>query len=314
VTLGQLRTFLAVVRAGSVRGAAAALFVSEPSVSAAVGALERELGVELFAPHGRGIRLTPAGMALAAHAREALALLDRGALAAREAAEAGPGPLRLAAVTTAGEHLVPPLLRAFRAERPEVVPVLEVGNRALVLDRVAAREADLGIGGRPPAGRGITGVPFLRNDLIVVAAAGHPLAARRGLLPAALAGETWLVREPGSGTRAATEEYWVQEGIQPAAVLTLGSNGAVTQAAALGLGITLVSAHAVARELGEGTLVALRVRGLPLRRSWFALHAERGTLPGPARRFLDFLRSPRAARALRAAQPRRTGKGGHPAS
>ncbi|MEX2556982.1 MAG: LysR family transcriptional regulator [Actinomycetota bacterium] len=302
MTLGQLRSFLAVARFGSVRRAAAALFVTEPSVSASVGALERELDVELLERQGRGVRLTTAGEELARHAREALALLDRGADAAREAARPGTGRLRLVAVTTAGEHVVPALLRGFAGRSPGIQPVLEVGNRALVIDRLEAREADLGIGGRPPAGRGIAGEPFAPNELVLAAAAGHPLAASRRISPSALSSETWLVREPGSGTRTTSEEYWASAGIEPGAILTLGSNGAVKQAAALGLGITLISEESVGVEIRAGMLRTLPVAGLPIRRAWHVLHPARGELSASASAFLRFVRSPAAKRALRSAR------------
>lgn len=300
MTLGRLRTFVAVARAGSIRGAAEALSVSEPSVSAAVATLERELGLELLEPSGRGIRLTAAGEELASRAAEALGLLEQGAEAARQAANAGAGRLRLAAVTTAGEHVVPTLLRAFRTAHPDIVPALEVGNRAFVIDRIATRAVDLGIGGKPPEGREITGIRFAGNNLVVVARADHPLARRRTIRPRELAGETWLLREPGSGTRAAAEELLASAGVAPQAALTLGSNGAVVQAAAAGLGITLVSTDAVAAEIRAGTLARLAVAGTPLRRGWWALYHERGMLPRAARSFLTFLRSPAGRKTQRA--------------
>ena len=147
MTFGQLQTFLAVARTGSVRGAAAELVVTEPAVSASVAALQRDLGVELVTRQGRGIALTPAGNTLARYAAELLAVRDQ---ALRELR--GIRTLRLAAVTTAGEHIVPPLLMAFRQTRPGIEVTLEVGNRVRIYDRLARREADIAIGGRPPPG------------------------------------------------------------------------------------------------------------------------------------------------------------------
>jgi DNA-binding transcriptional LysR family regulator len=286
-----------------VRAAAAALVVTEPSVSAAVASLEREIGAALVERSGRGLRITPAGEELARFAGEALGLIRQGVDAARGAARPGTGRLRLAAVTTAGEYIVPVVLRAFRLLYPDVEPFLEVGNRALVLSRVASRDADLGIGGRPPPGRDVAGVSFLPNELILVAHPHHPLARRRRVETAELSDETWLLREPGSGTRATTEEFLASMGITPRSVLTIGSNGAVKQAAAVGLGVTLISAHAVQAELESRSLSRLRGRGLPLQREWYALHPERGPLPDAARLFVDFLRSP-AARRLVPSSPR----------
>jgi DNA-binding transcriptional LysR family regulator len=283
MTFGQLQTFLAVARTGSVRGAAADLVVTEPAVSAAVSALQRDLGVELVARQGRGIVLTEAGEILARYAAELLGVRDQ---ALRELR--GAHALRLAAVTTAGEYVVPPLLKAFHGERPDVEIGLEVGNRASVFERLLRRQADLAVGGSPPAGSGIEGTPFLDYRLVVVAAADHAVDDAEA--------ETWLLREHGSGTRAAVERFLEENGISPRSTMTLGSNGAIKQAVAVGLGISLLSTHAAGAELAAGTLRRVHVPGAPLRRSWYVLRRETGRELPEAAAFRAFCLS-RSARA-----------------
>lgn len=297
MTFSQLRTFLEVSRQGSVRGAAAVLLITEPSVSAALAALRDELQVALVERDGRGIRLTPAGTELARYAAQILGLADQAVSRAREAAGKA-APLNLVAVTTAGEYVLPPILKAFRQTNPGVQLRMEVGNRTTVLERLTAREADLGFGGRPPEGRGLKGMPFLDNELIVVAPHDHPLAGFDVVEPEALANQTWLVREPGSGTRESTEEFWAQNEFQVTSLMTLGSNGAVKQASAAGLGLTLISRHAVAAELSSGLLRQLPVTGTPLRRSWWVLYLEDDSPSGSCQRFLDLLNSPTARAAV----------------
>src|SRR6266550_63447 len=170
LTLGQLRTFLAVASTGSVRAAAEQLVVTQPAVSSALAAVRKQVGVALVARDGRGLRLTPAGEALAERARAALALLDEAVAAARGEADPDRGRLRLAAVTTAGEHLAPPLLASFLAGHPEVTVSLEVGNRRRVADLLSHHEVDLAIGGRPPPGAET--LAMRSNRLVVVAAPG----------------------------------------------------------------------------------------------------------------------------------------------
>lgn len=293
MTPHQLRTFLEVARAGSVRRAAERLVVSQPAVSAAVAALEREVGVALVERRGRGLALTRAGETLAAHAARILSMMDEARAAAGEAGAPGTGRLRLAAVTTAGEHVLPPLLRAFRARYPGVEIVLEVGNRRTVWERLRDREADLGVAGRPPAGSGLVGEPFRPNDLVVVGPPGP--RRRRAVEPGELALETWLLREPGSGTRENAEEWLSGVGMAPT-VLTIGSNGAIVRLVALGLGVTLISRDAVRREVGERAVLVLPVRGLPLRRQWHAVARADEPLPAPAERFLELLRRRRSPR------------------
>ncbi len=297
MTFSQLRTFLEVARQGSVRAAAASLLITEPSVSAALAALRDELKVALVERDGRGIRLTAAGTELARYAAQILGLSEQAVRRTREAAGQA-APLNLVAVTTAGEYVLPPILKVFREAHRDVQLRMEVGNRTIVLDRILAREADLGFGGRPPEGRGILGVPFLDNELIVVAPHDHPFSNETSIDAALLAGETWLVREPGSGTRETPQEFWAKHGFQVASAMTLGSNGAVKQAAAAGLGVTLISSHAVTAELATGALRQLAVKDTPLRRSWYVLYLEADPLSGSCRQFLDLLASPDARTAV----------------
>jgi DNA-binding transcriptional LysR family regulator len=287
ITLTQLRAFLAVTETGSVHSAARQLYVSQPSVSAAVAALGRELGADLVERNGRGIRVTKAGAAFAPYAAEVLGLLDQGKEAAREAVGPELARVRIAAVNTAGEYLLPPLIDAYRKLVPDVELLLEIGNRRTVLERVASRSVDLGIGGRPLR-KEVDGRAFFDNELIVV-----------GKDPKEnLAEATWLLREEGSGTRATTERFLSDAGIQPREILTLGSNGAVKQALGLGLGVTLISDQAVARELKAGELKRIPAPGTPLRRPWYAL-VRRGLAPRPAvESFLAFLHSDAARNAL----------------
>ncbi len=296
MTLGQLRTFLEVARTGSIRGAAESLVVTEPSVSAAVAALRRELGVELVERQGRGIRLTDAGHELARYAGEILGLADRAGRAVREAA-GETGHLRLAAVTTAGEYVLPPILAAFLRAQPELQVSLEVGNQADAVARLLNQQADLAVGGRPPPSGAIEGFTFLDNLLVVVARPDHPLRKRRSFDPKLLSDETWLMREPGSGVRQTADEFISSTGVEPRSILTIGSNGAIKHAVALGLGITLMSMHAVASELETGELARLAARGMPLRRAWHVLWRNGAALPPSAQSFLELLRSP-AVRSL----------------
>jgi LysR family transcriptional regulator, low CO2-responsive transcriptional regulator len=292
ITLAQLRSFLAVRSAGSVHAAAGQLLVSQPTVSAAIAALGHELGVALVERHGRGVRLTDSGEAFAPYAAQALGLIEQGRSAAQEAARPGYSRIRLAAVNTAGEYLAPALIRAYRQLRPGTSILLEVGNRASVFERLESRRADIGIGGRP-SGRALAGYPFFGNELIVV---GREM-------PADLASTPWLLRGEGSGTRLATERLLADLGLGSAdaggpELLTLGSNGAIKQGLAVGLGITLISRLAVARELRDGIVCEIPVPGTPLTRPWFVLLARAGPRRPAVAEFAEFLRSDLASRAI----------------
>jgi DNA-binding transcriptional LysR family regulator len=288
VTVTQLQTFLAVAREGSVSSAAEKLFVTQPSISAAVSALSKELGVDLTERVGRGVGLTPAGEAFRPYAADVIGLLEQGRQAAREASDASLRRLRIVAVATAGEYLVPSLLRAFHHLHPEVELQLEVANRATVFERVLDHAADVAIAGRPPQDERIVGTPFARNDYVMIAAPDDLLAAPKSVRPQQLGERTWLQREQGSGTRQLVSEFLAHHDLKPR-TLTLGSNGAIKQAVMLGLGVSLQSRVAVASELRAGTLVEVPVRGGLPEREWYALHSPIPTQRLPVQQFLEFV-------------------------
>jgi LysR family transcriptional regulator, low CO2-responsive transcriptional regulator len=287
VTLNQLSSFLAVAREGSVSGAAEKLYVTQPSISAAVSSLSRELGVELTERVGRGIGLTAAGEAFRPYAADVLGLVDQGRKAAREAADLSMRSLRIVAVATAAEYVVPTLLRAFAGAHPEIRLSLEVANRATVFERVLEHEVDVAIAGRPPEDARIAGHAFAKNEIVLIAAPDDELVVRPSIAPQELAGRVWLQREHGSGTRQLITEFLGEHGLRPQ-TLTLGSNGAIKEAVRLGLGISIQSRVAVEHELQDGTLAEIRVKGGLPERQWYALHSAT-VPPRPAvELFLEF--------------------------
>ncbi len=300
ITLTQLRAFLAVVRTGSVRAASDDLVVTQPSVSAALSALTREVGVELTERAGRGIRLSAAGTAFAPYAAHVVGLLEGGTRAAQEAQAHGARELRIAAVTTAAERILPPLLPGFAGCAPEVRISVEVGNRDVVFRRLADHDADVAIAGRAPRSSELRSEPFLENAMAVVAPADDPLALRDDVGPAELADRTWLLRERGSGTRLFNEAFLARHELQPR-TLTLGSNGAIAEGVRAGLGVSIVSRVTVALELDAELLSTLPVAGLPERR-WYAHRSAVGPVRPSVAAWFDHVSSTDARDALLAAR------------
>ena len=297
MTLNQLRTFLAVADNESVHGAAQELVVTQAAVSASLAALQKALGVALVAPDGRGLRLTDAGREYAGYVRRIIGLLDEAGLAAAARADPERGELRIAAVTTAAEQVVPAILGGFRREHPLTGIRLEAGNRDRVRSLLDRHQVDLVISGRPEPGWDVAVLAVRPHDLVVVAAPDLAVGAARAAGPADangpggadglltwLARQTWLLREPGSGTRASTAALLAELDIAPLALM-VGSNGAIRESARVGLGVTLVSRDAVAAELAAGALAEIPVPGTPLPRDWF-LVARRESLPPPAARLV----------------------------
>lgn len=261
-TNARLRALVELAETGSVRGAAERLFVTESSISSALRALSNDIGIALVDRHGRGVRLTPAGVRYVEYARRILGLHDEAILAARGEADPEHGSIRLAAVTSAGELLIPAALASFRQQHPGVVLQLEVASRGALWPMLSRHEVDLVVAGRPPEElREKVRVRAIGpNTLIVVG----PPALAGGFNPATA---TWLLREPGSGTRSTLMTLLEDLDVAPPQ-LVLGSHGAVVAAAVAGLGVTLVSRQAVRRELEAATLVELAVPGTPVKRPW----------------------------------------------
>lgn len=287
MTFNQLRTFVEVATAGSVIEAATNLLVSPPAVSAAVGSIEKELGIQLVERAGRGLVVTPAGVVFARYARQVLALLETAKAATAEALDPERGQLRVAAVTTAGEHVVPRFLASFRDQHPQAGITLEVGNRDRVWEALENHEADLAVGGRPPGGGRFVTLATRPNVLVLVAA-GTGAPSVRDVDVETLSRSVILLREAGSGTRGTAEELLAELGVDPP-TLTLGSNGAIRESVQVGLGITLISRDAVARELDEGTLQEWRCAGIPRPRAWHVVARANEHLPATAGLFLTDL-------------------------
>lgn len=291
MTFNQLRTFIAVVRNGSITGAAAELFVSQAAVSSVLGSLKGELGVELVTRDGRGISVTPAGMVLYRYGQSLLGMMEEAKNATISEADSQRSLLRIGSVTTAGESLLPAWLRSYLSVNPEVEVRIEVGNRARVFELLELHQVDLVIAGAPPAGRGFITLATRAHNLVLVASKDSNLAQHQmsGEFDYdLLSRETWLVREVGSGTRASVEEVLEQLSISPR-MLTLGSNVALREAVELDIGVALLSSDAVASQLASGSLIELRPPPLPIRKLWHLVSRSDDVMGKAVRDFSDHL-------------------------
>jgi DNA-binding transcriptional LysR family regulator len=291
MNLHQLRTFESVARNRSFTRAAAELSLTQPAVSVQIRALEESLGAELFERLGRDVGLTQAGGFLLDYARRILALLEEARSAIDDLQGLRRGRVGVATVSTPGAYVLPALLGAFRERYPGIRVTLEVTNRAAVRRRLVDHEADLVIMGRPPEDVDHVAHPFLDNDLVVVAAPDHALAGKRRVPLATLAQEALVVREPGSGTRSAVEEYFQKNGVPHHVGLEVGDTSGVKEAVAEGLGVSVLSRHALRMELALGRLAILDVQGFPLRRQWYVVRSPARRPSRAAAAFEDFLMS-----------------------
>lgn len=290
-TLHQLRIFHAVAEHGGVTRAAAALHLTQPTVSMQIRQLNEALGVTLLAPRGRVLRLTPAGQEALEFAKTLLRAAE--SLTERLAAIEGMtrGRLRLTAASTA-EYFVPRLLGRFQQAHPGVTVELRVVNRAEVLARLRQDVDDLYVMAQPPSEEPVVAEPFLDNPLVVIAPRAHPLAKRRRIALGDLAGHEFVVREPGAGTRLIADTFLAARGLRLPTRLELGSNEAVKQAVIGGLGLAVMSLHALRDELvHHRRLRVLPVDGFPIPSSWHGVRRSDRAPTRVAEAFQDFLRA-----------------------
>jgi DNA-binding transcriptional LysR family regulator len=306
ITLRHLRVFEAVARHASISRAAAELHLTQPAVSMQVKQLEEQVGVALVEHIGRQLHLTDAGHELRHHARRIAAQVVELQSAMAQLRGLERGLLRLAVVSTAN-YFLPPLLADFTAHHPGVRITLHVANREAVLGALADNLTDLAITGQPPDDVPVVAQHFMDNPLVVIAPPTHPLAGHPRIPLKALEQETLVVREPGSGTRAAMERHFAAHGIEARSGSELGTNEAIKQAVRAGLGLGVVSAQTIELELATQRLVVLPVETFPIMRHWYVVHLSHKRLSPAAQAFRSMLlaHDPRATAAEVDGPPRR---------
>ena len=287
-TLHQLRIFLAVARHLSFARAAEALHLSPPTLSLQVKQLADTVGQPLFEQLGKKIYLTAAGQTLAEACQDIEARLERLSEDLEALRGVEKGSVRLAILTTV-KYTVPKLLGGFCAAHPGIDVAMLVGNRESLLQRLAANLDDLYIMGQPPEQMDVVCEAFADNPLVLVAPPQHPLVGKKRIAPQRLAQEPFIMREPGSGTRLTTERFFSQHGIQLRNRLEVGSNEAIKQTVAGGLGLAVLSATTLVSELALGELVQLDVQGFPLIRQWHVVYPRGKRLSPAALAFKDWL-------------------------
>jgi len=288
VTLRQLRAFAEVARRLSFTAAAKALHLTQPAVSMQVRQLEQAAGLPLVEQLGRRVHLTDAGRELLRYAAGISDLLREADDAMKALQGIGGGELSIA-VTSTAKYFAPRLLAEFRRRHPEVRLRLAVSNREAVVRALSENTVDLAVMGRPPRGLDTEASAFAKHPIVVIAAPGHPLAARRRVPLEALAGETFIIRERGSGTRAAMEHVFAERGFRVRETMEMSSNETIKQAVMAGMGIAFLSMHTIGLELRAQRLVLLPVAGLPVMREWFVIHRKGKRLSPAAQAFKSFL-------------------------
>ena len=288
-SFSQLRSFEAVARLGGITRAAEALHLTQPTVSTQLRELSASLGTDLLVPAGRGVQLTDAGRALMQTVTRMFEHWHEFEDGMAELRGLLRGSLRIAGVTTT-EYFLAQWLKPFLAAYPGIDVDLAIENRDSVVRRLEQEQDDLAVMMMPPQHMALKRLVVMDNPLVLVGPLGHPWSGTRKIPLTQLAGVDLLMRESGSGTRQATLEFLATRHMTPQIRMTLGSNEAVKHAVAAGLGLAIMSRHAVALDPARDGLSVLSVAGLPIKRSWQVVWRQDRRLPRVAAAFMDFVR------------------------
>ncbi|NRQ35448.1 LysR family transcriptional regulator [Nonomuraea sp. NN258] len=294
LNLHRLWIFMTVVECGGFSAAAQKLYLSQPSVSHQVRQLEQALRTTLIDRSGARIRLTPEGEVMLEYAKRVFLLADEAVAAIRQVSGLQIGSLVAGGTTTVGTYLLPPLLAAFRDRHPGIEIGIQVGNAQQIERGLVDGEIGVAVLAGQPGAAQLVSEPILEDRLVLITQPGHRYAGRGAAQPADLAGESFLLREPGSSTRELQEQALETWGLEEAGRSEIWGAETIKQAVAAGLGVSLVSEHCVEQEVADGRLAAVEVAPAPKPRPIVLAH-RRDRLLGPAEQaFIAMLRSVRS--------------------
>jgi DNA-binding transcriptional LysR family regulator len=286
-TLRQLEIFLKVAETGGIAQAAVQLHLSQPSVSIQVRKLAEAVGLPLYEVIGRRLKLSEAGRRVEACGREIVDTLNRLNSSINDLKGLQAGTLKIA-VDSSAKYFLPQLLGPFCQRHPGVEVEFVEGKRSDLLERLAANLDDFYIFNHIPGDRDITHYPFLPNPLVVVAPKTHPLAAQEEVTWEALNEERIIIREQGSGTRYAIDEFLTRHQRSIHRAMPMASSEAIKLSVMAKMGVSIMSAYALVNADADG-LAQLRVEGFPIETQWHIIHLRQKQLSTLAQSFLNFM-------------------------
>lgn len=289
-TFRQLRVFNEVARHLSFARAAEALHLTPPAVTMQIKELEERVGMHLFERSGKQVSLTTAGEYILVHARKILASLKDAEDVAARLKRAEVGVLTVGMVGTA-KYFLMGLLGEFIDKHRGVELRLAIGNRDQLVRMLQNNEVDIAVMGRPPKELETRAEPFAAHPHVFVSSPKHPLSQQGDLEVEDLRPYDFIVREVGSGTRAAMEKFFSDARVEPRLQMQLNSNETIKQAVMAGLGLSFISEHTIGLERSVGRLVRLNINGTPVKRQWRLVYRTDKRLMPAATAFVQFMDS-----------------------
>jgi DNA-binding transcriptional LysR family regulator len=295
LTMQQLEALIHLVEERSFSRAAKKMHLTQPSLTKHIRNVEEALGTKVVNRTNRSLSLTPEGRVLYDYARRIIKLRDEARERVLRLREEEGGDIRIAASTIPATYILPYAISGFRKKHPRIRTTVRTADSSDVIETVLDNGAEIGFIGKKPPGGKLIAEELWKDRLVLAVPAVHSWAKRRSIRGAELSGAPFVIREKGSGTREAFEEC-LRETAGPGlthlnVVAEMGSSEAVKEAVIAGLGISVVSVHAIRRELKSGILAALVIEGCPIERSFYLIYRRQFDLMTHHKIFLDFIRT-----------------------
>jgi DNA-binding transcriptional LysR family regulator len=290
--LNQLRVFCAVVEKRSFSRAGEVVYLSQPTVSLQISALEQELGTKLLDRRGREVAITRTGETLYDYARKVLELVEEAEQAIEQLKGLVKGKLTLGASTIPGEYILPNLLAEFKAKYPGIDINLIIGDTKGIIEKVTDNEVEVGVVGTREKSEKLVFDPFTTEKLVLIAALNSSWFKHDEAILEELKEVPLILRESGSGTMATVKRNLHQAGIKEedlTVMMRLGSTAAVKRAVESGAGVSLISERAIENELKLGTIKTIPVKDLKLDREFFIVYSKKKSHSPAAQALLQFL-------------------------
>ncbi|MBM6383413.1 MULTISPECIES: LysR family transcriptional regulator [Paenibacillus] len=274
----SLKVYITVVEQRNFSRAAELLHLSQPGVSLHIRKLEKEFDVKLMHRSPKWVKLTEAGELLYVRAKEMVNLYESAKLDIARLQDDVSGSLQIGASFTIGEYVLPRLFSSFARQYPEVAMEVFIGNSSQVVEAIRDNKMDFGLIEEDIEAQDLTVTPFMKDELIIVAAEGYPLNASVNADLEQLQDQVWILREMGSGTRSFSDRFLAQTGLRVNRSYVFNSSQGVKEAVFSGLGIAMLSRWVVKRELSAGMLKEITIPDIHLERN-FSLVRRIGHIP-----------------------------------
>jgi DNA-binding transcriptional LysR family regulator len=294
--LNQLKVFCKVVEKKSFSKAGEAVFLSQPTVSLQVRALEQELGTRLLDRQGREIRTTQSGKVFYGYARRILQLAGEAEQAIEQLKGLIKGELAIGASTIPGEYILPSLLAEFKAKYPGIEINLVIGDTREIIQKVLDHEADIGVVGQRERTDRLIFRGFTTERLMLIAPINPQWFTNEQITVGGLKKVPFILRESGSGTRGSVERKLREVGVKETdlnIVMRAGSTAAVKKAVESGAGVSIISERAIENEIKLGLLKKVTIKGLDLQREFFIVHRRERSHSPATKALLQFLEDKR---------------------